>query len=126
MTAVFAGGRCGVKCLDSLCGCMQRLHDTKPEAIEAWNTRAPSPGEAALLAALQGLMDAGIAVADSLAEFLDKRNDRMKIGPSSGNTRAVIRFGKYLDKGIWLTHPNLRRFAWRGRLIRLWFLDIHY
>jgi len=52
---------------------------------------------------------------------------KLKLGPSEGNSRAVIRWGKYLDHGIWITHPDLRNWQWRPslRYFRLWLVDVH-
>lgn len=36
----------------------------------------------------------------------------MKLGPDGGNSGAIIRWGKYLDNGIWVR-------TWRFR--KLWF-----
>ena len=53
----------------------------------------------------------------------------MKFGPSEGNKYALIRWGKCLDRGIWLVHPELRGFklnyrGLRGTYIKLWFIQI--
>lgn len=50
----------------------------------------------------------------------------MKLGSDEGNTRAIIRFGRYLDKGVWFTLKSIRGWKFRRHLIRLWFIDIHF
>ena len=36
---------------------------------------------------------------------------RIKLGPSEGNSGALVRWGRHLDNGLWLT-------SWRFRFIR--------
>lgn len=55
----------------------------------------------------------------------------LKLGPSEGNRFALIRFGKYLDRGIWLVHPELREFKLNyrnlhGFYLKLWFIQIRW
>lgn len=42
----------------------------------------------------------------------------MKLGPDNGNGGAVIRFGKHLDKGVWLRGWNFRKLWLRWRIRR--------
>jgi hypothetical protein len=39
----------------------------------------------------------------------------MKIGPSEGNSGAIIRWGKHLDNGLWLRKIGKRHTNWRFR-----------
>jgi len=44
----------------------------------------------------------------------------MKIGPSEGNSGAIVRWGRHLDNGIWLAwkHWNSRNLLMRFRVRR--------
>ena len=54
----------------------------------------------------------------------------IKLGPSSGNSGAVIRFGRHLDRGVWLHTWNFRKlwlnFYLRGRRLNLGPVCIHF
>lgn len=47
----------------------------------------------------------------------------MKIGPSSGNSGAIMRWGKSLDNGIWLRLWNFRS-LWFQVKIRRGYIDL--
>lgn len=52
-----------------------------------------------------------------------KRNclNNLTFGRSEGNSGAIVRWGKYLDNGIWITVWKFRRLWFKG-----WKIQKHY
>ncbi len=42
----------------------------------------------------------------------------MKFGPNEGNSGAMIRWGKYLDNGVWITVWKFRSLWLRRRFMK--------
>ena len=42
----------------------------------------------------------------------------IKIGIDEGNSGAIIRYGKYLDKGLWIRRWKFRRLWFRWRIMQ--------
>ena len=48
----------------------------------------------------------------------------MKFGPDEGNSGAIIRWGKHLDNGIWITTWKFRRLWFKSWKIRNGYIDL--
>jgi len=48
----------------------------------------------------------------------------MRLGPEVGNSGAIIRWGTYLDNGIWITTWKFRRLWFKDWKIRKGYIDL--
>ncbi len=49
----------------------------------------------------------------------------MRIGPDEGNSGAIIRWGKHLDKGVWLRTWRMRAlWTWKHWKLRKRYIDL--